>query len=134
MAVARIVRAMDAQTIAVPIAYPGNETVEDVARAFGQRDALELVDARPVKAAELDCRRVRGNDRDVGAVLRERHAERLGASGSGMHASGCAGGCPVGDEIAIERRIAFRRSRPADIRRHRTKLHAAPRLAILPER
>ncbi len=83
VAVARVVRAVRAQTVAVARGDPGHEAVEDVAGALGQRDARALGRSRRVEQAQFDGRRVRRHHRDVRAVARERHAERLGASGAG---------------------------------------------------
>src|SRR4051812_7377114 len=82
MAVARMVRPMRTQAIAIAGDHIANECMEDIAAFLGERDAFDLALSRRIEKTELDRCGVRGKDGNVGTARSKRQTERLGTAGA----------------------------------------------------
>ena len=81
VAVSWVVRPVRAQPVAATCIDVRDEPVEDVARALGQRDALQFALPRRIEQTQFNRRRMSGKHGDVDAAPNHRHTERLGAPG-----------------------------------------------------
>ena len=86
VAVLRLVRPVHAVAVELARRDVGQIAVPDIVGALRQRDALELARALAVEQAELDLRRIGGEQREVGAAAVPGRAERMRRPGGQSHA------------------------------------------------
>ncbi len=63
----------------------GDVAVKDFVGVFGQLEPVDLASVRRVEDADVDPRRMRGEDREIGAVGVGRRAERIGLAFADSH-------------------------------------------------